>query len=366
MEEVEGFLKGFSACIATSKLYSVTHPQVLKRGDDAYEHLRRILHGKGKIVIAFIENEIFFENRIQFHSSKVLKGLMDLVKKKGIEKFYFYPNVRKEDFINFISFLLSPVEASKNFEQQLRLAGVENIEVGCLMTPDEEKKKNEQSLSPYEIVLTNLSEFYKKLTAEAPDISAMSLELKIIVLNIRDKLVGKYHENLFIYDSKGYSLDDMAALNVGILSVTVAAKMGFEQEAVMDTGIASLLYSMGKSTIEAGDSVREHSLKSAKMLLKYKEYFGTLPVIAAIERYQRGQSMPHIVSMIITFSEYYDAIMRNGETNDQAREKISRFYVEDKVMWAQPQLAGRFFEIIGTPHVSNSSESYFLTTDENP
>jgi hypothetical protein len=364
MEDIEGFLNGFSACIATAKLYSVTHPQVVKRGDYAYEQLRRVLQGKDKVVIAFIENEIFYENRIHFNASKTLKGLIDHVKKRGIEKFYFYFNVRKEDFINFVSFLLSPIEATDNFEQQLRLAGVENIDVGCLKNPDEEKKKNEQSLSPYEIVLANLSTFYKNFKGEAnPDMSAVFLELKIVVLNIRDKLVGKYHENLFIYDAKGYSVDDMAALNVGILSVTVGAKMGFQPEEVMDTGLAALLYNIGKSSKGAGDSGREHALKSAKMLLRQKEYFGTLPVIVAMERYHSGQSMPHIVSMIIAFSECYDAIMRHGATNDEAREQISRFYTEEKAMWAQPQLTGKFFEIIGTPNLSNSSESYFLSSD---
>ncbi len=348
MERIEDFLRGFSACIAAAKMYPVTHPQFSKVSDVAYSHLRYILDEKGELIIGLVEDEIVCENQVLFKISKIMELLITHARKKAIEKFYFYSDVRKEDFVHLISFLLSPEEISGDVDEQLQLAGVEHIKVSRLTTPDGgQKKKRVEGLSPYENALQDLLEFYEKLGAQNPDIAGIHQDLKLIVLTVRDKLAGKYADFLSQQLSKEYSPDVVRALNIGILSVTVVSKIGFSSEEVMASGVASLLYHAGQGSNGAGVPSRQNFLRSAKMLLRHKEHFGALPVVVAFERSQREATGMHTVSAIILVCEGYENIMTQPGGREQTPERIRQLLAKDRAAGVAPKLIERFCKIMG-------------------
>ena len=347
MEEIEDFLRAFSACIVSAKMYSVTHPQSLKMADAAYGHLQHILEKKGGLVIGFVENEIIYENNVLFKISNLMETLITYSRKKGIEKLYFDPDLAKEELLNFILFLLSPGEIVDNLEEQLRLAGVWHIKGGLLTTPEEELKKKEAVLSPYENALKNLSRSYERWASEPPNIAGIEQDLKLIFLAVREQLSGKYQEFLSSDFSGSYSADVIRCLNVSILSVTAASRIGLSPQEVMSVGMASLLYNIGKFLKGADGPSGHNAFQSAKTLLKYKKHFGELPVIVAFKDSQMQGAVPHTVSMIVRICECYDDLVRLQGAKEQIREKMHQLLAKDKSKLTHPQLLERFFKIMG-------------------
>jgi len=354
MERVEEFLRGFCATLAAGKMYPVTHPQFRKVVDTTYDHLQEILNEKGELTIGLIEGEIVYENRVLFKLSQIFELLITHSKKKSVEKIYFYPEAKKEELINFVSFLLSPEEVLENLEERLELAGIYHIKASRLTTPeDEAKKKNENQLTPYESALKDLAQFYEKMAQSPSELFQIQQNLKLVLLIMRDKLAGKYRECLSLTLSKSYDEAVIRSLNVGILAITVASKLGFNPEEVLASGNAALLYNIGQLPDGKG---KAEPHKSAKILLKYKDTFGILPVVVSFEHGQRQAllekksvanycSQPHIVSMIIGLCESYDGLLKRGGTT-QSYEETHRLLAKEASGELSPQLLGRFLKIV--------------------
>ena len=100
MKNVEDFLRAFGASIAAARMYAVNHPQVKEAVDIAYSTLMDILQDQDELVVGFVEDEIIYGQEVLFDLSTLMRLMIELVKKKEIEKIYLYKTLRKEELVH--------------------------------------------------------------------------------------------------------------------------------------------------------------------------------------------------------------------------------------------------------------------------
>lgn len=369
MEKIEEFLSGFCGSLATGKMYPVTHPQFARVIDSAYSSLQSILNDTPELVIGIVEDEIIFENKVLFNLSKMLQALIGYCKKKNIGKIYFYDGIKKEEFVKFVSFILSSEKMLGDIQTNLSALGITNITAGGITTAEEEGE-DENRLSPYVNALHKLSQYFEELFEGSLKTDDIYNDLKLIVFNIIEKLIDTYSENCTSASASKYNENIVRSLNVAILSMHFASKLEFNPNELIDVGMAALLYNIGNiapsqenieqaSGMQRTDFAAEASINGSKMLLKYEKYFGTLPVIVNFEsglRYDSSggensilyKQKQHTVSMVISICDFYDATMRHKNfVGGCSRDEIHNLMTKEKEGWFHPQLLEKFFKIIG-------------------
>ena len=371
MEKIEEFLTGLCGCLATGKMYPVTHPQFARIISTAYSSLQNVLNDTPELVIGIVEDEIIFENKVLFNLTEMLQALIGYCKKKNIGKIYFYDGIKKEELVKFVSFILSHEKMIGDIQTNLSALGITNITASSItVTALEEEVEEADRSSPYENVLRKLSQYFEELFADSLKLEDIYNNLKLIVFSIIEKLIGTYSENCTSAPASKYNENIVHSLNVTILSMHFASKLEFNPNELIDVGMAALLYNIGniassQENIEQAygmqrtDSAVEASIKGSKILLKYEKSFGTLPVIVSFEsglRYDSSsgevsilyKQKQHTVSMIISICDFYDAAMKHKSSEGgSSRDEIYNLMTKEKQGWFHPQLLEKFFKIIG-------------------
>jgi putative nucleotidyltransferase with HDIG domain len=371
LENIESAFRDFLASLQAAKLYGTEHLLFKKSVEKAFLNLHGILMEKKELIFGIIEEELAFGKEVFFDLSKSARPEILYLKSKGIERIAFYLGMQKEELDSFIRFLISPRGQIKTETRDyLALLGIKNISIGKLRTDISDTEiKVISLLNLYENSLTKIQKtFANILETETID----SLALRFSINNIMEGLTGKYQGILTLATLKTLDLGMYEhLLNVSILSMYFSSRIGFVKEDVLDIGVAALFHDIGRQYISGKTegkyaspqerdfaSDESHAVLGAKLLLRYVDTLGTLPVVVAFEHHLKYNlkgspklffpKKPHIASMIVSICDIYDSLFRKrGRKAGYSPDTIYNLMIKGKGGAFEPRLIDRFFKIIG-------------------
>lgn len=163
-----------------------------------------------------------------------------------------------------------------------------------------------------------------------------------IITNIIEYLLT--NDDILVNLSEMKAMDDYAyehSVNVSILSLIIAIKLGYDKEKLVDLGVGAMLHDIGKTKVDLGilnkpssltmseyDQIKKHTLIGYEMLndIKNISYDSKIIALSHHERYD-GSGYPynakgegiHELARVVAVADVYDAL-----TNDRVyRSRIS-------------------------------------------
>jgi HD-GYP domain-containing protein (c-di-GMP phosphodiesterase class II) len=151
----------------------------------------------------------------------------------------------------------------------------------------------------------------------------------------------------------------------------ISSKLGFSKDDVLDIGIAALFHDIGKISVsmhilkkkskldnDEYRQVQNHTTLGTKILARYVDMLGILPVVVAFEHHLRYDLngypkltypyKPHVASYIVSLCDVYDALaQRRTYKTDYPPIKIYNLMLSEKGKLFDPELLDRFFKILG-------------------
>ncbi|MCX5710405.1 MAG: HD domain-containing protein [Candidatus Omnitrophica bacterium] len=374
MADIQHAFKELIFCLQTSRLYPSWHPEFKKSVDRAYIALAAALKDKTELVIGIVAGELAFEKEIFFDLSLRVKPMIEQLKEKGIERISIYSGLTLEELNNFIAIINSKDDPSLLSREAMIAAGIKNISVGKIKTA------LASSLSEKAANAINFLGLYDesldKVTGSLEDVlNAQTLDhltLQVTMKTVMENLLGRHQDFLNITAVKRYDLSTFAHLfNTAILSMYFSARMGFNQEAVREVGVAALFHDIGKHyisrkiirkpgslTVDELDKVKNHVILGAELLLKYVDGLGELPLVVCFEHHLKYDlsgypkisfyKKPHIASLIVAICDVYDALSsRRSYKSDYPPLLIYEIMNKDRGKAFHPGLLDKFFQTIG-------------------
>jgi putative nucleotidyltransferase with HDIG domain len=359
--------------IQAGKIYSTDHPKFKEFLDRLYAFLQEILQERKELTLGIVSGELAWENEIFFNLSTKLGALIDFLEESQIERIIFQQGLRYEELHQFIIFLARTKKLQKVDEKEyFTLHGIQNIRAGRLRAtikgerPEGEKAELQMK---YENSLQAVSHSLN-LVLDEEEIDY--LDLRFNVLSIMEDFVGRHQELLNLISVKQKDLVTFVhLLNVSLLAMFFASKLGFSKEDILDLGIAALYHDIGKLYISQKIiqkktklaerefiQIRDHPLLGAKILDGYRDSMGILPLVVAYEHHLRYDLAgypkmnypykPHLASLMISVCDVYDALaLKRSYKRDYPPDKIYELMMMEKGRMFDPQLLDKFFQFVG-------------------
>ena len=373
-ENVQHAFKELIFCLQTSRLYPSWHPEFKKSVEKAYVALAGALKYKNELVIGIVGGELAFEKEIFFDLSLRVKPMIELLKVKGIEKISIYSGLTCEELNKFVTIINTKDEPDLLNREAMISAGIKNISVGKIKTAIASSLSQKAAsainyLGIYDESLDKITGSLENvLNAQALDHLTLQLTMKTVMNN----LLGRHQDFLNITAVKRYDLSTFAHLfNTSILSMYFSTRMGFNQEAVREIGVAALFHDIGKLyisrkiirkpgklTVDEFDKIKNHVILGAELLLKYVDGLGELPLVVCFEHHLKYDlsgypkisfyNKPHTASLIVAICDVYEALSaRRSYKNDYPPLLIYEIMNKDKGKVFHPGLLDKFFQTIG-------------------
>ena len=374
---IEQALKDLIVSLQAIRLYSQEHALFKNAVLKAYDSLRAVLQDKAEFVIGIIGEELVCEKEIFFQLSSMAQLLVVALKARGIERIGFYRAIQKEELEKFIAFLAGPKETvPKDPQEHLTLLEIRNIQAGKIRVDGDAVVSSGPEVpagADYERLFSNShSAFSQSLDTVIDDEDMDYLALRLSVNTVIENLIGQHSEVLKLVTVKRYDLGTFVhILNVCILAMHFASRIGFERKDVLDIGIAALFHDIGKLYIsrrilnkettlsgEEFERIKSHSAVGAELLLKYAGSLGPLPAVVAFEHHLKYNldgypkltfaQKPNIASFMVSLCDVYDALStRRSYKSDYPPDMIYAFMMKEKGRLFAPELLEDFFKVMG-------------------
>ena len=359
--------------IQAGRIYSTNHPKFDEFLDRLYANLQEILEHRKELTLGLVSGELAWEDEIFFDLSEKLSTLIAFLEDNRIERIVFSQGLQREELRQFISFLVRARKSGQVAEQDYSvLEGIQNIRAGRLRAAvkglEAEKIKEElkrKYQSSVEAVSGSLN-----LVLEEQEIDY--LDLRFNLLNIMEEFFGRHEELLNLVEVKQRDLITFVhLLNVSLLVMFLASKLGFARDDVLDLGIAALYHDIGKLYIsqkiikkkgrltdEEFQQIQNHPVIGAQILERYKDSLGYLPVVVAFEHHLRYDlsgypklpynRKPHLASQMVAICDVYDALaIKRSYKKDYPPDKIYELMMMEKGKAFAPELLDKFYQFIG-------------------
>jgi len=374
LEKIKAFLTDFISAIQAAKFYSVDHPQFKDMVKRAARNLEEVLKEKKEIAIGIIGNELAWEEEILFDLSQKIGSLLLYLKERGIERMTFEAPLDEQELSRFVAALTNPsIKSCEDPQDYLTQSGVRNIKVGKILAaavaPAAARSKKEEVREHYDASAQSATQAIESMLEEK---MINSLDLGLSMLDLMDSFSGKNQKFLGLISVKEKDTVTFAhLLNVSVLSMHLASKMGYSKDEVLDLGNAALFHDIGKifvsrkilkkkgSLSEAEFSIiHDHTVQGAEILLKYKETLGMLPAIVAFEHHLRYDLkgyprlsfpyQPHPASFIVSFCDVYDVLsQKRTYKQDFPPLHIYVLMTKEKGKLLDPEVVDEFFRAMG-------------------
>ena len=373
-EAVENSFRGLVSALQTAKLYGTEHAKFTKSVGQAYESFQAAFKERNELVFGIVGSELAFEKEVMFDLSKATRPMIIYLKSRGIERMDFSRPMLKEELHKFLVFLVSPLEEIKKEPQEhLAILGIKNIFVGKI-------KGSGQSSGGFASGVVFDSQLYisaqENFNFTAENIRANReidhLDLQFNVSGLFERLISGHQELLKLTVIKRYDQVTFAHIvNVCILSMFFASKLGLSRDEALEIGIAALFHDIGKTgvsrkiikktdklSVDEFEAIKSHTIFGAEILLKYVDNLGMLPVLAAFEHHLKSDFQgypkisfprkPHLGSAIIGVCDIYDALCaRRSYKSALAPNIVYDIMMKEKNRLHFPGLVDDFFRSIG-------------------
>ena len=378
IENIENALKDIINSLQMARLYSTAHAIFKNSAAKAYNSLTQVLRDRHELVIGIIGEELVFEKEVFFELSKLAAPMIAYLKQRGIERIVFQGAIQRQELEQFMGFLSETKEdKARDPQDYLVSLGIRNISVGKIKVsfskPGARIDEETREFINYLMVYDNYqAKSYQSIDSVLNNESVDYLSLRLSVNNMVENLTTRHQELLKLTTLRRYDLRTFThIINVSILSMHFASKLGFSRDDVLDIGIAALFHDVGKLYIsrklinkqdklssDEFEVIKSHAILGTEILLKYVNTLGVLPAVVAFEHHLKYDltgyprlafaQKPNIASMIVSICDVYDALsQRRSYKNEYPPEMIYDFMIKEKDKMFEGALAESFFKIMG-------------------
>lgn len=361
---VKNFISALVSAMSNYSLYSKDHPSVDEFGRKSLKILENLLKVSDKIEIMLIEDDLII-NKTSFKDIGLqFDNLKKRMKRKGLSRIEFLPNVTFEEIRQFISEIL---------EIDKKMPGFPHIKTGVIdIQLSEVQTENNFDGDDISGFLSQQTEIVKEIYKNVASAQQTSVpRINQVMGNFLSAFRKK--ENVLKLLSHAKSREEYSyihATNVSVLSMFQMKTLGVKENMLLrDIGIAGLLHDIGKLFI-SGETLGKRGVLDEKewTVIKLHPIYGArflssirgLPPIVTIVAFEHhlkydGQGYPqlnmfknqHICSQVVSIADCFDALRstRPYRKGLEVRE-ILAIMQKDKSRAFNPFLLGNFIRRI--------------------
>lgn len=341
------FIMRLATAIQNTVMYPGDHPQVLTMTSEAFDLLNRMLRDKPDLSILLVGDYISADNKPlllpDFYKSAFIRSM----KTSGLEWLSFQKGVPFAQFEDLIRSFAASGNSLMNSTKYIKLG---KIKLKDAAQPRTSIKPGPESHdhglgNVLDLGLESKEQMIRTIYQICRDSGSINLDMVNHVVSDLSVIVRESRPLKLLAAIKSHDEYTFThSSNVGILAMSLAQRLGFNEYDLNQVGIAALLHDVGKTTTpddillkkgplsaEERTVMEEHSLRGAMYLMKLKGV-SNLTILAAMEHHIKydgsgyprikGGWKPNIVSQIITVADVYDALRsirpyREAMTHDQ-------------------------------------------------
>ena len=371
-QEIGRIITRLTVAIQNAGMYPHGHPQIVPHTQEAFAQLDLLLQDVREVTITLIGDYVSVGNKPLLIPAFYEAAFVTLMKKNGIEWISFLSGLPFAQFEELIRSFASSGSSFMNSTRYIKLGKIKLKESDKI--PTAEKSDREASGNDVANVL-DLRFQSKELMIQR--IYQSCRDKNNIDLNMVDQIVAEFM--LSIRESNPLKLlaeiksnDEYTFIhssNVGILTISLAERLGFNGHYLNKIGIAALLHDVGKATTpedilskegpltkEERIIMEEHAIKGAMYVMKLKGV-NNLTILAAMEHHIKydGSGYPrikgrweaNIVSQIISVADVYDALRSMRPYREpMSQDQIIRFLTDESGTTFNPYIVEGFLKLI--------------------
>jgi HD-GYP domain-containing protein (c-di-GMP phosphodiesterase class II) len=369
-------LRASAVCHTNTGLYPITHPlveQAIKELTTAVNEIAAL--GFDEVTVNIYKGTLFLENQVFPEESVTYRKLIEELLEMGISAITFDDSFTAVDATALTALFaeerIADIDAAIIFLEQQGARSITVAETTTLEENEKEAQGKENKVRAREAYDAGLSAM-KDIETQVKLGKVFEVgELQTVVNSMLDNLFTDPAAVLGLTAIKGH--DDYTlnhSINVCILSLSIGASLGLDQDSLKSLGLSALLYDLGKVRIpedilnkqgpltsDEWQVVRGHTTEGAD-LLKRIQLVDQMPMVVAYEHHMRHdmQGYPdkpvsdeqHLFSKIVALCDAYDAMTTRRPFRREIRpDKALAVLMQGRGKAYDPSLTKAFVAMLG-------------------
>ena len=371
-QEIGRIIIRLTVAIQNAGMYPDDHPQVLSQAQEAFTLLDLLLKGARDVTILLIGEYVMVDNKPLLIPGFYEAAFVSFMKKNGIEWISFSSGLPFAQLKDLIRSFASSGSSFMNSTQYIKLGKIKLKESNKIRTAgksDLEASGNDIA-NVLDLRFQSKEQMMQNIYQSFRDKN--NIDLKMIDQIVADFMVIIRESNPLRLLAEIKSNDEYTfthSSNVGILTMSLAERLGFNGHYLNKIGIAAFLHDVGKATTpddilskegpltkEERIVMEEHALKGAMYLMKLKGV-NNLAILAAMEHHIKydgigyprikGGWEPNIVSQIIAVADVYDALRSKRPYREaMPQDQIIKIMIDESGTTFNPYIVECFLKLI--------------------
>lgn len=378
LERAKELVRGIAVAATNSSLYPPTHPSVLQSLDELVAAVTGVMElGFEDVTVNVYKATLFVEDHVLPEESATYAKLIDDLLARGISAITFSEEFSRSDAESFVALMgsdsVKDIEAARAFLDGRGASSVAVAETTTLADQDAKETPKEEK--------ARVRRQYETGVAAMRDVETQVKLGRVFDVEPLQSLVNGLLEGLFrdpaavlgltaIKSHDDYTLNH--AINVCILSLSLGATLGLDDESLRSLGLSALLYDLGKVripedilnkegplTADEWQIIKSHAAEGAD-LLKRIQLVDQMPMIVAYEHHQRhdlqgypedtsvdGQEQ-HLFSRVVALCDAYDAMTTSRPFRREIRpDKALAVLMQGRGKAYDPSITKAFVAMLG-------------------
>ena len=362
------FLTSLNHLFSSASLYPKTHPARTEALDDCWNSLQDLFEC-GPPAFSFLDDVVLY-GQMELRDLRSW-DLGSRLYESGIQRLEIQTDIRLEELDSFIDHVRNRFTAADPEPLETARAAFPHIRIGTLTVRVEPSLDEEYDLPEEPVQLDEELDAVRWIYSEARDAEALpAAEVRLAVESLALTMESLKRSGSGLIQIK--SRDQYTAIhcmNVAILSMTFAERLGFRADEIRLIGEAAMLHDIGKTatpdeilnkpgvlTPNERKVIEEHTVAGCRMLLESRQS-SPLAATVAYEHHMGNEGRgypatifgrePHPVSRLVQVCDVYDALRtrRPFRPPMDARESL-RFLSKRAGVYFHPGLAKNFVQMV--------------------
>jgi putative nucleotidyltransferase with HDIG domain len=376
LERAKELVRAIAVAATNASLYPATHPTVNQSMDELVTAVAGVIElGFEDVTVNVYKGTLFVEDHVLPEESTTYAKLVDDLLARGISAITFAEEFARNDAEAFVALMgtegIRDIDAARTFLEQRGATSVTVAETTTLAETDKDETPKEEK--------ARVRKQYESGVAAMRDVETQVKLGKVFDVGPLQTLVNGLLESLFrdpaavlgltaIKSHDDYTLNH--AINVSILSLSLGASLGLDEESLRSLGLSALLYDLGKVripedilnkegplTADEWQIIKSHAAEGAD-LLKRIQLVDQMPMIVAYEHHQRHdlQGYPdvqpaqeqHLFSRVVALCDAYDAMTTSRPFRREIRpDKALAVLMQGRGKAYDPSITKAFVAMLG-------------------
>ncbi|MCK9391619.1 MAG: HD domain-containing protein [Syntrophales bacterium] len=331
-EHLYRFILCLTSATSNIAIYPSNHPFIKSGIGEAYAELTEMLRGRREIKFVLLRNLLVSYGVPLKFKGPSWRAFLHMLKKKKINQITFYAGLPLNQLEQFIIDLASDRKDTLYSTAFIKFGNTDSKDEGKKGEFDDYGESNDDFNGVLDLGMLEPNRMVKDLYQNIMVDGTIRGDVVSEIVTVFLEQIQTGGSPLTMLASLK-SVDEYTfthAVNVGILTMSLAESLGFSGSHLKDIGTAALLHDVGKiqipeeilqkkGALDSGEReiMESHSINGARQLMKI-EGLPKLALIVALEHHLKydGGGYPHvkgkwqtnIVSQIVSIADVFDAL----------------------------------------------------------